>query len=342
MLSDRPWTIEATLRLFLSIVVCYFLGMVATAVVGFIRNGAGERAILFYAMVAGCLLCSAVTLWILRRPWRWEGSTWQFALLMLSLYAGLALGGLVQYVAGKAVLINPTWRTVIAALSFQGLAILFVWRFVREHPAHDSSGHEPSSWHELHSSLAAPDERPGHRLGWAEAFGFKNHWPKALIYGAFAACLFLPSGIVVQFVSAEIMSYLNLETPPQPAVEALGSTVTWLDRTAIGIVTIGIAPFAEELLFRGILYPAIKRAGYPRLAFWGTSFFFAAIHLNLPTFAPLFLLALALTWLYEKTENLLAPVTAHTLFNAMNFIMFYSLPWAEENFRWLIDRLKPS
>jgi membrane protease YdiL (CAAX protease family) len=35
----------------------------------------------------------------------------------------------------------------------------------------------------------------------------------------------------------------------------------------------------------------------------------------------LFLLALVLTWLYEKTDNLLAPITAHAFFNAVNLIL---------------------
>ena len=38
--------------------------------------------------------------------------------------------------------------------------------------------------------------------------------------------------------------------------------------------------------------------------------------MNAPTFVPLFVFALALTWLYERTDNLLAPITAHALFNA--------------------------
>ena len=43
--------------------------------------------------------------------------------------------------------------------------------------------------------------------------------------------------------------------------------------------------------------------------------------LNGAIFLPLFVLALALTWLYEKTDNLLAPITAHALFNAVNFTL---------------------
>jgi membrane protease YdiL (CAAX protease family) len=38
-------------------------------------------------------------------------------------------------------------------------------------------------------------------------------------------------------------------------------------------------------------------------------------------FLPLFVLALVLTVLYEKTNNLLAPIAAHSAFNAVNFAM---------------------
>jgi hypothetical protein len=70
-----------------------------------------------------------------------------------------------------------------------------------------------------------------------------------------------------------------------------------------------------------MLFPFIKQLGWPKLAWFGTSFLFALIHLNVPTFVPLFVFALALTWLYERTDNLLAPITAHALFNATNLVM---------------------
>jgi hypothetical protein len=78
---------------------------------------------------------------------------------------------------------------------------------------------------------------------------------------------------------------------------------------------------AEEFIFRGMLYPFVKQLGWPRLAWVGVSFAFALIHDDAATFVPLFVLALALTWLYEKTDNLLAPITAHALFNAANLIV---------------------
>ena len=91
-------------------------------------------------------------------------------------------------------------------------------------------------------------------------------------------------------------------------------------------------PPAEEMLFRGILYPWVKQRGYPRLALFGTSIAFAAIHMNLSIFISLTLLALVLVWLYERTRNLLAPITAHACFNAVNFAILYASPWLEQKF----------
>ena len=52
------------------------------------------------------------------------------------------------------------------------------------------------------------------------------------------------------------------------------------------------------------------------------SLLFAAIHANLMTFIPLTFFALVLIALYEKTDNLLAPITAHCFFNSVNFSLF--------------------
>ena len=87
------------------------------------------------------------------------------------------------------------------------------------------------------------------------------------------------------------------------------------------VMAVAVAPVAEEILFRGILYPAVKQLGHPRVAVIGTALLFALFHVNLLTFASLTAVALALIALYEFTDNLLAPITAHAVFNASNLIM---------------------
>ena len=41
-------------------------------------------------------------------------------------------------------------------------------------------------------------------------------------------------------------------------------------------------------------------------------------------FIPLAILAVILALLYDRMDNLLASITAHALFNAVNFAMLYS------------------
>jgi membrane protease YdiL (CAAX protease family) len=121
---------------------------------------------------------------------------------------------------------------------------------------------------------------------------------------------------------------LGLKPEQQQAVQTMEMAVTWRNRLALGLVTILLVPVAEEIFFRGILYPWIKQIGFPRLALWGTALIFAALHMNLVTFVPLTILALILAALYERTGNLLAPITAHALFNGMNFTLLY---WLQES-----------
>ena len=94
----------------------------------------------------------------------------------------------------------------------------------------------------------------------------------------------------------------------------------WM-RVYLGAFAVVLAPVAEEFIFRGMLYPLVKQLGSPRYAFFGISAIFALIHLDAGTLVPLFVLALALTWLYEKTDNLLAPIVAHSLFNGANLVV---------------------
>lgn len=92
-------------------------------------------------------------------------------------------------------------------------------------------------------------------------------------------------------------------------------------RLYLDFFAVVLAPVAEEFIFRGVLYPVIKQLGYPRLALFGVSALFALIHLDAAIALPLFVLALGLTWLYERTDTLLAPIAAHGLFNAANLVL---------------------
>ena len=141
-----------------------------------------------------------------------------------------------------------------------------------------------------------------------------------MAYGLLATVIFLPMAWCYQTLSIYLMDLGGMNPQSQAAVQELQDrTLTATDKTILGVIIIVLAPLVEEALFRGILYPAIKQSGWPRLALWGSSLFFATVHFNMPTFVPLLILALVLVYLYETFQNLLAPIAAHALFNAVNF-----------------------
>lgn len=163
-----------------------------------------------------------------------------------------------------------------------------------------------------------------YHLNWREAFGFSMpNRGSTVLLGLLTGIAFLPVGLSLQFVSIQIMTRFRLNPHEQQAVETLQNADSWDSRIYLIVFTILVAPVAEEILFRGVLYPAIKQGGYPRTAMWGTAILWATVHLSLPVFLPLLVLGLALAYLYEKTNNLLAPITAHAVFNAINVTFLY-------------------
>jgi membrane protease YdiL (CAAX protease family) len=124
----------------------------------------------------------------------------------------------------------------------------------------------------------------------------------------------------LQFFSVTALEKMGFPREEEQAVTLmLGARLPWL-RVYLAVFAIFIAPVAEEFVFRGTLYPLVKQLGFPKLALFGVSCLFALVHANVPAFVPLFFFALAQTWLYERTDNLLAPITVHALFNAANLV----------------------
>lgn len=106
----------------------------------------------------------------------------------------------------------------------------------------------------------------------------------------------------------------------------LQTTVLMLQKGTLGlkitmaIIAVVVAPITEELIFRGGIYMVLKKyAGMiPSLLF--TSIFFAIIHNSVAFMIPLMILALALTWAYERTKTIWTPIAMHMLFNAITVI----------------------
>jgi membrane protease YdiL (CAAX protease family) len=159
-----------------------------------------------------------------------------------------------------------------------------------------------------------------HGVGWREGFGFGSAgFMRTLGLAVSGVIIALPVALALQQLSAMGMKSVSVQPEVQVVVQTLQETQTLQQRVFFAFVAILGAPVVEEIIFRGILYPAIKQRGWPQLALWGTSLLFALTHANVATFLPLTFLAMVLVFLYERTGNLLAPILTHGLFNAANY-----------------------
>lgn len=160
-----------------------------------------------------------------------------------------------------------------------------------------------------------------HRVGWREAFGFGHGGDlRAVLWGIGLTLVMLPVGYGLQELATRVLVRLGQPVEPQTPVELLLAG-SWWQRAYLGVFAIVLAPLAEETLFRGIFFVFVRDLGFPRLALWGTGIFFGLIHVNAAAFLPLALFGIALAWLYARTGNLLACITAHALFNLAPFVM---------------------
>ncbi len=106
------------------------------------------------------------------------------------------------------------------------------------------------------------------------------------------------------------------------------------DPLTLGLMAVAavlVAPFCEEIVFRGYLYPAAKRFTGPWVACFFSAIIFASAHGNAGALLPLFVFGCVLVLIYEKTGSIWAPMAVHLCFNGATVLIqmavrFYHLP----------------
>ena len=157
------------------------------------------------------------------------------------------------------------------------------------------------------------------KFSWSEAFGFKTTTvPYALLTATVTLlAIFLPI-ILLAYTTYIVFTQLGLSAKPQSIVQFFMEVKDPWIRTGIILTAIVGAPFTEEIFFRGIIYPCLKKQWGMFHASWIASILFAAFHQHAMSVLPLFTLAMVLTLLYEWQGNLAACIAMHSGFNALN------------------------
>ena len=131
-----------------------------------------------------------------------------------------------------------------------------------------------------------------------------------------------PLVIVVSLVNQQIWQGRGGSNPILPiALEGKDSLAI-----AIFFVTAAIAaPFFEEIFFRGFLLPSLTRYFSTWQAILLSSFLFAVVHLSLSEVIPLMTLGIVLGFVYTRTQNLLASMLLHSLWNSGTLLSLFIL-----------------
>lgn len=129
-------------------------------------------------------------------------------------------------------------------------------------------------------------------------------------------------GVFALIVVNGAIAFLNGGTFDNPQAEGItgGSVLSRTQFFALLVLVAGLVPFAEELLFRGMLYPLLRRRFSPLLAIPLNAAIFAVVHV-IPLIIPgLFVVGLLLAYLRERSGSVWPSIFYHVLQNSLALI----------------------
>lgn len=144
----------------------------------------------------------------------------------------------------------------------------------------------------LHGESVKQGARPGHR-GLCIAAG--------LMLGAMAAV----ANLLAMLASAD-------HQPARAAILGLSPA-----SAALVAHVMVLAPLAEEVAFRGLLYRYLRHLATPLTATFASALLFALMHASLAQCTWALVLGLVAAVAYEHTRSLLTPIIIHGLFNSV-------------------------
>jgi hypothetical protein len=140
-----------------------------------------------------------------------------------------------------------------------------------------------------------------------------------------------PSGKFIRHTVLAYLGYLGcaiviaalIQPEQEDVTRELGVDEGTLGAIVAGVLIIGVAPFTEEVFFRGFMFTGMRRALPFVLAALIPSLIWGLFHYTGPdswgVVLQLSIFGLWLCWLYERTGSLWPPVVLHVANNAIAF-----------------------
>lgn len=161
----------------------------------------------------------------------------------------------------------------------------------------------------------------------AEGLSFGELWQRVapgragrdLAWGGAFLALAVLLVILVALVSNLILR--PEQSPQRDLQELLRSLSGWGPGLALFLTVAGLAPFFEELLFRGFLMPVLARKQRMAVALVLSALLFAAIHLQPAGLPVLGTLGLVMGLALRHTGSLRTPILVHACWNGSLFLL---------------------
>ena len=148
---------------------------------------------------------------------------------------------------------------------------------------------------------------------------------------AWGAALAIPAIAAAAFLAALLIALLGAAPEPTlpPTHDPFGASLNL-------VAAVAIAPFWEELFFRGFTTTAWARTAGPRTAIIRAGLFFALVHVTtvlgsdfstglrvaLIAFAIRIPVGLLLGWIFLRRRTLAAPIALHAVYNGIPLLLF--------------------
>ncbi len=130
--------------------------------------------------------------------------------------------------------------------------------------------------------------------------------------------------ITVIFTLSLPLNFFKPDLEPQLYEEMLRMAMGGKDFLFLFIIGAVLAPFAEELFYRGMMYPIFRRQVGPLPAMLIAGTLFGIVHFDPWRVIPLAIGGTLLCYLYEKTNSIYVTTVAHGIWNGlMTLLVFY-------------------
>ena len=267
---------------------------------GFDRNVWTVGAIYAALLGLGVACYAAIGVRLLRRPLDWAARSVRLRQRPWSLFDGGAI----------AVILLNLQLLVLVLHGLLGDVVPFFWLVV-----------DSVAFHVAGIGLVVLFLRV-RRVAWSDAFGLQAAGlGRRIAQGVGFYLAVLPLLFVSALFYQALLAYLKYPTSLQDIAFVIEESETVGRQVYIFFVAVLVAPFFEELLFRGIGLPLLARKLGAGPAIFLVSAAFAAIHFHVPSLVPLFVLSVAFCLAYLYTGSILVPIVMHGTFNGVNLAM---------------------